>query len=206
MVTEFALLAKLLPPKLIIYKKTLCKLQSALPPVISPLGQYGLFLTPSEYPCVQLSQKHSRTGSSYHRPHPFSWPRPATFTILATPLGPGAVGGLADALRASTYTLQRLSPRPGESTSGSLEQVPQAPPLSPVSCPRFRLSQVFSACFLPSLSPLPSLFWRLGPGPYPVSSDSLRISNLSGLGATLRCVFAVPFGVRPAARREFVQT
>lgn len=129
--------------------------------------------------------------------------------MLATPLGPGAVGGLADALLASTYSLQRLSPRPGESTSGSLEQVPQAPPLSPVSCPSFRLSQVFSACFLLSLFALRSSLWRLGPGrSAPLPCNQRLAAHLESLGARSNSAVRLrgAVGVRPAARRESVET
>lgn len=115
------------------------------------------------------------------------------------------------ASQASTYTLQRLCPRPGESTSGSLEQGTQAPPLCPTRRPHFRPGQAFSGCLLPVCCrlcvcflgrprPRPGVLAPLTRAPWPTPRrESLRGSERP-CRASLRAAWA------EACRSESAQT
>lgn len=87
--------------------------------------------------------------------HPFLWPRPATFIIIAPPLAFDADENQADVSRASTYTLQR----PSASARGEHIRVAEAGASGPAPfyqtlVPLPAISGLFRPCFAGFISAL----------------------------------------------------
>lgn len=192
--------------------------------MVSSQGQNELFITPSEFPqrsvLIQNNSLCSKDGiaptdrrpAKPHVSHTPFWPRPFRPTLLAPPHAPG-YGGQPDVSRASTYTLQRLSPRPGRVHPGHWSRCfrprPSHPDIASTSG-YFRPPQAFSACSLLVLISPSQVVLDCRPGSFstPFLLSAFRCSSrfCPRFGATLPCIFAERPGLRPSTHSESAQT